>query len=184
MPDPEAAAGILSLATYIPRAWHDADYIASRSETPAEIIRTRLGWFQKNVPGPGDGTVAMGLKAARKALDCAGLERDQIELVIWSGEEFKEYRNWPVGPKLQKELGLDLDFTRARLRGAYDHIYDDNYLDIEGTGTHYVVLGYEYRLGDNVEIKTDDQHEETKWMSLTELLEDPDVHPNTKLHFQ
>jgi len=98
--------GIRSLATYIPRTYHDADFIAAHSETPAHIIRTKLGWHKKNVPGPGDGTVAMGLKAARKALHCAGLEGDEIDLVIWSGEEVKEYRNWPVGPKLQKELGI------------------------------------------------------------------------------
>ena len=67
------SAGILSLATYIPRACHDAEFIASRSDTPAEVIRTKLGWYQKNVPGPGDGTVAMGLKAARKAYGTLGL---------------------------------------------------------------------------------------------------------------
>ncbi len=101
--------GLTSLATYIPRAYHDADYIASRCETPAEIIRTKLGWRQKNVPGPGDGTAAMGIKAARKAMYYSGLAPSDIDLVIWSGEEVKEYRNWPVGPKVQKELNL----TRA-----------------------------------------------------------------------
>ncbi|MCX5907231.1 MAG: 3-oxoacyl-ACP synthase [Deltaproteobacteria bacterium] len=107
MANPEATAGILSLGTYIPRAYHDADYIAAHSETPAHIIRTKLGWYQKTVAGPGDQTVAMGLKAARKALYYSGLKPEDIDLVIWSGEEVKEYRNWPVGPKLQKELGLN-----------------------------------------------------------------------------
>ena len=106
MSDQTATAGILSLATYIPRAYHDADYIASQCDTQAENIRTKQGWYQKNVPGPGDGTVAMGLKAARKALYYSGLKPAEINLVIWSGEEVKEYRNWPVGPKIQKELGL------------------------------------------------------------------------------
>ena len=106
MSDERSSAGLLSLATYIPRTYHDADFIASRCDTPAEIIRTKLGWYQKNVPGPGDGTVAMGLKAARKALYYSGLKPEEIDLVIYSGEEVKEYRNWPVGPKIQKELGL------------------------------------------------------------------------------
>ena len=75
MTDTRPTAGILSLATYIPRAFHDADYIAAHSDTPADIIRTKLGWYQKNVPGPGDGTVAMGIKAARKALYYSGLRR-------------------------------------------------------------------------------------------------------------
>jgi len=107
MPDLKAEAGILSFAAYIPRAYHDADYIASQCDTPADIIRTKLGWYQKNVPGPGDGTVAMGLKAARKALYYSNLKPQDIDLVIWSGEEIKEYRNWPVGTKVQKELGIE-----------------------------------------------------------------------------
>jgi 3-oxoacyl-[acyl-carrier-protein] synthase-3 len=107
MSDQTATAGILSLATYVPRAYHDADYIAARCDTPADIIRTKLGWHQKNVPGPGDGTVAMGIKAARKALYYSHLAPGDIDLVIWSGEEIKEYRNWPVGPKIQKELELN-----------------------------------------------------------------------------
>ena len=38
MSKPNIIAGILSLATYVPRAYHDADYIASQCETPADII--------------------------------------------------------------------------------------------------------------------------------------------------
>ena len=59
MVETAARAGILSLAVYVPRAYHDADYIASQCETPADIIRTKLGWYQKNIPGPGDGTGQM-----------------------------------------------------------------------------------------------------------------------------
>jgi len=35
MSNPRATAGILSLATYIPKAFHDAEFIATQSETPA-----------------------------------------------------------------------------------------------------------------------------------------------------
>ena len=38
MAEPMANAGILSFAAYIPRAYHDADFIASQCDTPAEII--------------------------------------------------------------------------------------------------------------------------------------------------
>jgi 3-oxoacyl-[acyl-carrier-protein] synthase III len=106
MQQPQASAGILSLATYVTRYYHDADYIAAHSHTPAEVIRKKIGWTQKNVPGPGDHTVEMGLRASRKALYYSGLKPEDIDLVIWSGEEYKEYRSWPVGPKIQKELGL------------------------------------------------------------------------------
>jgi 3-oxoacyl-[acyl-carrier-protein] synthase-3 len=151
MANPKPTAGILSLATYIPRTYHDADLIASQCETPAEIIRTKLGWYQKNVPGPGDGTVAMGLKAARKALYYSGLETRDIDLVIWSGEEVKEYRNWPVGPKLQKELGLNRAWsfdmqqrcgtTLVALKVARDMIRSD-------PGLNHILVASGYRNSD------------------------------------
>lgn len=106
MQDSKARAGLLSLATYIPRTFQDADYIALQSGVPVDVIRNKKGWVQKNVPGPGDYTVIMGVKAARKALFSSGLDPLDIDLVIWSGEEIKEYRSWPVGPKIQKDLGL------------------------------------------------------------------------------
>ncbi len=147
MPDRKPKAGLLSLAAYIPRAYHDADYIASQCETPADIIRTKLGWRQKNVPGPGDGTAAMGLKAARRALYYSGLAPKDIDLVIWSGEEVKEYRNWPVGPKIQKELGLNRAWsfdmqqrcgtTLVALKLARDMIRAD-----EGLNNILIATGY------------------------------------------
>ena len=106
MQQPQANAGILSFATYITRYYHDADYIGAHSHTPADVIRKKIGWTEKNVPGPGDHTVEMGLRASRKTLYYSGLQPEDIDLVIWSGEEYKEYRSWPVGPKVQKELGL------------------------------------------------------------------------------
>ena len=106
MPDSRAKAGILSLAAYIPKSFHSAEYVAAHSETPAQVIRTKIGWYQKTVPGPEDHTVAMGLKAARKAFFYSALKPEDIQLVIWCGEEVKEYRSWPAGPKIQKELGL------------------------------------------------------------------------------
>jgi 3-oxoacyl-[acyl-carrier-protein] synthase-3 len=123
----------------VTKHYHDADYIASQCDTPADIIRTKLGWYQKNVPGPGDGTVAMGIKAARKALYYSGLSVGDIDLVIWSGEEVKEYRNWPVGPKIQKELGIENAWsfdiqqrcgtTLVALKVAKDMILSDDKLN-------------------------------------------------------
>jgi colanic acid biosynthesis protein WcaH len=81
------------------------------------------------------------------------------------------------------ELGLDADFARARFGGAYDHIYEDNYHGVEGITTHYVALGFEYRLDAPLTIAGDDQHAEFAWMTPEELLADPKVHENTKRYF-
>jgi len=40
------------------------------------------------------------------------------------------------------ELGTEITLGEAQLLGAYDHIYDDNFADVDGINTHYVVLAY------------------------------------------
>ena len=81
------------------------------------------------------------------------------------------------------ELGLDLNIEDAKLLGAYDHIYDDNYHGVEGINTHYVALGHQFKLNDTAQIKHDDQHGEICWMKLDELLKRNDVHENAKAYF-
>lgn len=84
----------------------------------------------------------------------------------------------------QTELGITLSVNDAQLLGAYNHIYDDNYLGEEGINTHYVVLGYKIKWPNDLEIQPDDQHSELKWWSIRELLDNTDVHPNTKAYFE
>ncbi len=81
------------------------------------------------------------------------------------------------------ELGLNLNQKNGRLLGAYNHIYEDNYLNKPGINTHYVVLGYRFFLENTPEITIDNQHSEIIWLSIQQLLDHPEVHPNTKAYF-
>ncbi len=84
----------------------------------------------------------------------------------------------------QAELGLTLNQKKGRLLGAYDHIYEDNYLNQPGINTHYVALGHHFLLDETPEIAADDQHSEIIWLSIPKLLKHPEVHSNTKAYFQ
>ena len=81
--------GIEAIGTYIPEERHTAEYISSQSGTPAEIIKTKMGMVSKSVPGPDDHTVAMGVKAAKIAIERAGIDPTKdIDLVKWPGEVY------------------------------------------------------------------------------------------------
>jgi len=82
------------------------------------------------------------------------------------------------------EVGLNLLTKAPRLFGAYDHIYDDNFLNINGINTHYVVLAFTITLQKEIEVKPDDQHSDLKWWEIDNLLEEPTVHQNTKVYFK
>ncbi|HYG59617.1 MAG TPA: 3-oxoacyl-ACP synthase [Symbiobacteriaceae bacterium] len=98
-------AGVVSTGVYIPPACHTAAYIAQESGVPRDVIEQKMGFFQKPVPGPEDGTAAMGIKAAQQAIERAGVDPREIDVVIYIGEEYKEYQLWTAGIKTAYAVG-------------------------------------------------------------------------------
>ncbi len=81
------------------------------------------------------------------------------------------------------ELGADIIISDAKLLGAYDHFYDDNFAGVAETNTHYVALAYKVKTTDDFSFRPDDQHSKMKWWFKDNLLNDPTVHQNTKNYF-
>ena len=84
----------------------------------------------------------------------------------------------------EAELGISLTSGPPRFLGVFEHIYDDNFLGEAGVNTHYVVLAYECQIEDDARLELDSQHSETKWWSVNELLNNPDVHKYVKAYFR
>jgi len=83
-----------------------------------------------------------------------------------------------------KEMGQDLSTEAHRLLGAYDHIYEDNFLNVDGINTHYVVLAFSILLQQEIDVNPDEQHSDLQWWEIDKLLKDPTVHHNTKAYFR
>ncbi|MFW9769553.1 MAG: 3-oxoacyl-ACP synthase [Candidatus Thorarchaeota archaeon] len=100
------SVGIESIGVYIPEERHTAEYISSISGTPVEVLKTKMGLKSKSVPGPDDHTVAMGVKAAKIAIERAGIDpAKDIDVVIWAGEVYAEHPMQTYAIKFQNELG-------------------------------------------------------------------------------
>lgn len=84
----------------------------------------------------------------------------------------------------QVELGFEINFNKFIFHMNTEHIYDNNFFNDEFK-THYVCLCYKYQLNkeEYQKININSQHEETKWMSIKELLGNKYVHQNTKNYF-
>lgn len=78
------------------------------------------------------------------------------------------------------ELGLSIGFQSAVPLGVYQHIYDTNRFQEEGTGTHYVVLAYELTLPERPALVVDAPY---RWAVPHDILAMVDVHPFTKAYF-
>jgi 3-oxoacyl-[acyl-carrier-protein] synthase III len=103
------SVGIVSAGIYIPETFATAKEIALATDIPEDVIATKFGIVRKPIPGPDDHTNAMALHASRDALAKAAIEADEIDVVLCTTEEWKEYPLWTAGIKLAYDLGA----TRA-----------------------------------------------------------------------
>ena len=85
---------------------------------------------------------------------------------------------------VKNETDHAASFDDARLVGVFEHFYRTNRSGSGDYGTHYVVLGYEYRWLPAVVPKPDDQHGELRWWPVAELLASDRVHENSKAYFR
>lgn len=104
LPD-TASVGIVAEGVYIPKSYMTAAEISQLSGIPEDIIINKMGIVRKPVPGPADHTNAMGLWAAQDALDRANILPKDIDVVLCTTEEWKEYPVWTAGIKLAYDLG-------------------------------------------------------------------------------
>ena len=97
--------GIVSYGLYLPERFETAQEIAARAGlTPEEVMA--LGIRRKCQPAAEDQPVAMAVKAAKRAFQgSGGLKPEDVDLVLWTGEEYKDYIAQTASIRLQEEVG-------------------------------------------------------------------------------
>lgn len=98
-------AGLAGLGVYLPEGRVTAAEIAAASGLPEWVVREKLGISAKPKPGADDHPTEMGVRAARVALERAGVAPEDVDVVISITEEYKEYPVWTAGIKLAHDLG-------------------------------------------------------------------------------
>ena len=117
-----------------------------------------------------------------------GKRNNRPAMGYWFVPGGRIFKNETINQALKRisevELGQDLSTKAPSLLGAYDHIYEDNFLNVKGINTHYVVLAFVIAIQQEIEVKSDEQHTELKWWEIDKLLQDQTVHQNTKVYFR
>jgi 3-oxoacyl-[acyl-carrier-protein] synthase-3 len=101
--------GIAAVGAYIPEKSITAAEIAERTGIPEQVIVEKFGLRRKPLPGPDDHPNAMAVRAAQDALSRSGIDPLEIDVVLCTTEEYKEYPLWTAGIKLAYDIGA----TRA-----------------------------------------------------------------------
>lgn len=99
------AIGIVSYGLYLPDRIESAEEIAARCGMTVDAVQA-LGIRQRYLPSDDDQPVSMAVRAAQKALESAGnLDPMDVDVVVWTGEEYKDYIAQTPSIRLQEEIG-------------------------------------------------------------------------------
>lgn len=101
--------GIAGIGLYIPEHTMTAADLAKATGVPEDVIALKFGIKKKPVAGQEEPTSYMGLMAAQEALKDAGIQAEDVDLVIWCGAQHKDYPCWLAGLNVANKLGA----TRA-----------------------------------------------------------------------
>lgn len=135
-----ASVGIVSAGMYLPEPVLTAAEIAEESGLPEWVVREKLGIHQKHMPGPDDHPNEMAIKAALDCLSRTDISPDEIDVVLCTTEEWREYLLWTTGIHLAYEIeatrawGIDLHLrcctTVSALKIAKDMMIADPDINI------------------------------------------------------
>lgn len=101
-----AQVGIASTGLYLPAGRLTSADVAEMTGIPQAAVEEKLGIRQKPRARPDEHVSFMAAEAARQALREGGVDPDEVDLVIWTGSEYKDYPVWSAGIRLQEDLGL------------------------------------------------------------------------------
>lgn len=91
-------------AVWLPEGFEDSAFIARETGVPEKVVREKMGIVRKCRATPDIHPGDMAVRAARKVLK--GIDPLSVDMVIWTGSEYKDYIVWTAGIYVQRELGL------------------------------------------------------------------------------
>lgn len=156
MERPDVNVGIVSVGTYLPEPVVTAEEIAAASGLPEWVVREKLGITQKHKAGPEDHPNQMAVWAAEDCFAQTDIRPEEVDVVLCTTEEWKEYLLWTAGVNLAYEIGatrawgMDLHMRCATTVGAMKLAKDMMIADPE---VNNVLIAGGYRIGDLINFK-------------------------------
>ncbi|MBI4787345.1 MAG: 3-oxoacyl-ACP synthase [Chloroflexi bacterium] len=150
-PHDDFSMGIASVGLYLPNSVMTAAEIAERSGLPEWVVRDKLGITQKRIGRPDEHPNQMAVWAAQDCLSKCDIPPEEIDVVLCTTEEWKEYLLWTAGIDLAYQIGatnawaIDLHMrcatTVAALKMAKDMMRADPEINT-------ILIGGGYRIAD------------------------------------
>jgi 3-oxoacyl-[acyl-carrier-protein] synthase-3 len=90
-------------AVFLPEGRETAAEIAAKSGVPEVVVATKLGIVQKRRAPADLHPSEMAARAARLCLE--GIDPDSVDVIVWTGSEYKDHVVWTAAIHVQRQLG-------------------------------------------------------------------------------
>lgn len=141
---------------YLPERVITAEEIARASGMSEWVVREKLGITQKRMAGANDQPTQMAVRAAQDCLSKTDIQPEEIDVVLCTTEEWKEYLLWTAGIDLAYQIGatnawaMDMHMrcctTVAALKLARDMMRADSEINT-------ILIAGGYRVGDVISFR-------------------------------
>ena len=148
----DAPMGIVAAGTYLPDRVMTAEEIAEASGFPVDVVRDKLGIERKHVTDPEVHPNDMAVLAVEDCLAKTDIRPEEIDVVLCTTEEWKEYNLWTAGIDLAwrvgatKAWGMDMHMrcatTISALKLARALMRDDDSIDTVLIAGGYTVADF------------------------------------------
>jgi len=98
-------AGVVATAHYLPPDVMTSAEISEASGLPLWVVEEKLGITRKHVATPDTHPNEMAAIAARECIEKADIDPTEIDVLLCTTEEWKEYCLWTAGIDLAHEIG-------------------------------------------------------------------------------
>jgi 3-oxoacyl-[acyl-carrier-protein] synthase III len=99
--------GIASIGYYIPESTITSREISKLSGIPLAVFKEKIGMERKHIAAPDEHPSEMGIRAARQAVQRAGIDARDIGIIAYCGASFYDYSMWSPAARVQAALGAD-----------------------------------------------------------------------------
>jgi len=144
--------GIVGAGMFLPQTTMTAAEIADASGLPEWVVRDKLGITQKHVTDPSIHPNEMAVLAAKDCLARTGVDPSEIDVLLCTTEEWKEYGLWTAGIDLAHQIGatnawgMDIHMrcatTIAALKLARSLMRDDPDIDTVMIAGGYTIADF------------------------------------------
>ncbi|WP_302082765.1 3-oxoacyl-ACP synthase [Salinibaculum rarum] len=100
--------GLTGYGRYTPDEVITGEEIAEQSGIPEEVIVEKMGMREKRIcPPDSDHVTDMSIAAGKEALADAGVDPDELDLVLYHGSEYKDYIVWSAAANVAERIGAE-----------------------------------------------------------------------------